>query len=384
MREDRDAVPVFRVLLLLATVYSHAHADSDSLAEKAFMGNEDALLSLTSAAPTSSPTNEELGAFFGGQDSSDYSADPAAWTGLCATGRQQSPVNIQTSAVLSVDRKVPLSPAFIESSGLSCSNDDGRAVVVEGDSLSDDITTFNYEEYHLKQIRFQRRSESTIDGRHFPLEAQLLHQRHDGKKLVVSVLFVTGEQNKAVTLLDWHSLAPSESRALPAFDPSGLMPDRLGYFWYNGSLPYPPCTEGVHWVVLRSHPSVSSTQLAAFPIKKNANQRPVQPLHQREISRDSPVLPEATVEAAFLGDPSAAAKVKQQVNKKAVAAAKAARAESAFLGAEERQLNAPVSLTLDDGHEDAHFETLLQLRESLQAEQDEIAHRLSSEAARFF
>ena len=52
---------------------------------------------------------------------------------------------------------------------------------------------------------------------------------------------------------------------------------------YEGSLTTPPCSQGVKWFVFTTLVEVSDTQLAAFEAVLGKNNRPVQPLNDREL-----------------------------------------------------------------------------------------------------
>jgi Eukaryotic-type carbonic anhydrase len=48
------------------------------------------------------------------------------------------------------------------------------------------------------------------------------------------------------------------------FNPSRLLPADRAYHGYEGSLTTPPCTEGVHWIVLEDPITISGEDLAQF------------------------------------------------------------------------------------------------------------------------
>lgn len=66
-------------------------------------------------------------------------------------------------------------------------------------------------------------------------------------------------------------------------DPTELHPLAERYFRYEGSLTTPPCSEGVHWVVMAERHHLSQEQLAALTSHLHDNNRPVQPLGERRI-----------------------------------------------------------------------------------------------------
>ena len=69
-----------------------------------------------------------------------------------------------------------------------------------------------------------------------------------------------------------------------AIDVDALLPAGRKAFAYLGSLTTPPCTEGVHWLVLRSPVELDATQIASFVDVLHDNARPVQPLGARRVS----------------------------------------------------------------------------------------------------
>jgi len=66
-----------------------------------------------------------------------------------------------------------------------------------------------------------------------------------------------------------------------------LLPDDSSTYRYSGSLPTPPCTEGVTWLVMKTPVTLSPDQIAAFQAVMHGDNRPVQPLNERVLMVDS-------------------------------------------------------------------------------------------------
>ena len=121
------------------------------------------------------------------------------------------------------------------------------------------------------------------------MTAHFVHLSPDGKKIaVLGVLLKEGKENAAIQSiwaaqpegkLKWSSykVAWIDKK----INPAALLPAKLGYYMYEGSLTTPPCTEGVTFYILKEQVEISKAQVEAFPFKLNA--RPVQKLGDRKI-----------------------------------------------------------------------------------------------------
>lgn len=142
----------------------------------------------------------------------------------------------------------------------------------------------------LRQFHFHAPSEHTINGEHSALEMHLVHQRSDGALGVVGVMINGGQANEQFAAI-WDKL-PTEAHEErhvenTTINAADLLPAERQYYRYDGSLTTPPCSEGVAWFVLRSPIDMSVSQISAFTAVVENNNRPVQPLNNRELSASS-------------------------------------------------------------------------------------------------
>jgi carbonic anhydrase len=197
---------------------------------------------------------------------------------LCAGGQQQSPVDlagaIPASAGLPEIEWKPVHGGMVVNTG--------RTIEVDVDGAGS--MTVDGTVYALNRIQFHHPSEHTIDGKRFPLEAQLVHASADGRLAAIGVLFEEGAANPALDLI-WATAPGRQGKAAVAFqiDPAKLVGATTTAFRYEGSLTAPPCSETVTWTVLTKPVSASHSQIAAFAAMFPDNARPVQPLNRRYV-----------------------------------------------------------------------------------------------------
>ncbi len=194
-------------------------------------------------------------------------------------GKNQSPVNL-TGFVEA--RLTPLKFAY-RGGGKEITNN-GHSVQVNyapGSALS-----IGNETFALKQFHFHSPSENQINGKSYPLEAHFVHTNKAGEIAVVAVLYREGRENKK--LAEFWSQLPEKQHDTKQLDKvvnaALLLPRNKAYYYFNGSLTTPPCTEGVRWFVFKKALSVSKEQIEAFShVIHEKNNRPLQPKNARLI-----------------------------------------------------------------------------------------------------
>ena len=215
----------------------------------------------------------EEGAAHWGMRSSAYMA--------CEAGSHQSPINISMPSHAQQQERL----VFQYQSGLVRALDNGHTIQVNVPSGNE--LHLNGRTYFLRQFHFHDPSEHHVDGQTYPMEIHLVHQNQKGHVVVIGVLVEAGTPNQSLAEL-WAMLPmkAGELGSEHSFNPRDLIPPNNHHFSYHGSLTTPPCTEGVHWLVLRDPISMSTQQIAQFTSIIGRNARPVQPLHGRRIQEE--------------------------------------------------------------------------------------------------
>ena len=207
--------------------------------------------------------------------------DVGAWEGTCATGREQSPVDLAGATA----RDLPdlgfsyrPAPATVVDNGHSVQTSFEGAGSLELDG----------ETFELRQLHFHSPSEHVLDGASYAAEIHLVHEGSGGRLAVVAVLVEEGDANPVVA--DVLDLAPADGaepvEADGPVDPAGVLPADRRAFRYDGSLTTPPCTEGVAWSVLAEPITWSAGQIADFAARHPDSHRPPQSLDGRVLLHD--------------------------------------------------------------------------------------------------
>lgn len=116
------------------------------------------------------------------------------------------------------------------------------------------------------------------------MEVHLVHQSKAGDFAVVGLLFDEGEHNALMDRLPSFRARRGEDPYGDPIDYNQLIPNRKNYFYYNGSLTTPPCTEGVTWIVLQDPIVASPEQIDHYhDLVGFDNNRPIQPKNSRLV-----------------------------------------------------------------------------------------------------
>jgi carbonic anhydrase len=219
---------------------------------------------------------------------------PEHWADLspefapCREGVEQSPIDLTGATVveglqlerlvgetvLTLEQRATVMDIVDNGHSIQVTNDVPMALDVEG------------EHYELVQFHFHAPSEHTIDGEHAPLEVHFVHQAANGQLAVVGILVEEGEHDPM-----WDPVlaalppGPGESRHVEnlELEMNELRPLPKRYYAYDGSLTTPPCSESVEWIVMAEKRQISAKQMSEITSHLHDNNRPVQPLGDREL-----------------------------------------------------------------------------------------------------
>jgi carbonic anhydrase len=224
-----------------------------------------------------------------GDEGPEYWGDLSSDFAACRQGVEQSPVDLSHSipvGTVPLERQLTTPTLTVEQRARVMDLvDNGHTIQVTNDvPMALDLGD---EHYELVQFHFHAPSEHTFDGKHAPLEVHYVHESTGGRLAVLGALL---EEGKHEPLLDPILAAlpanPGGSRHLEGLDldMSQLRPLPQKYFVYEGSLTTPPCSEGVLWIVMGELRQFSPDQMAALTPHLHDNNRPVQPLGDRQLS----------------------------------------------------------------------------------------------------
>lgn len=195
------------------------------------------------------------------------------------SGNLQSPIDILTQ------NAVPY-----QGSGIQCNYENiGHSVVNNGHSIQVELqgtAEIDDRTYELKQVHFHAQSEHTINGQHFPVEGHFVHTAQDGSTAVIGVMLIEGRENHSFQqILDAakETAEGATDLTVKQLDLSLLLPSKLSYYHYLGSLTTPPLTEHVEWYVLTDPVEISQEQIDEFTQYYSDNNRDTQSLQGRKV-----------------------------------------------------------------------------------------------------
>jgi carbonic anhydrase len=215
-------------------------------------------------------------------------------------GNNQSPINITPDKTTDCSMLCKISLKYSASKCIATVKN--KTPIVYFDAGSYIKYTKNKDILSLKCMTIHTPSLHTINGNYYDMEVVLYHKlagnlNPDSENWVpggtaISILFQKGadygEQNTFFNSFIYKLPIDKESIKNQIDIPVGenwgaeqLIPQIKSYYFYSGSLPFPPNEENWNWIVFEEIQQVSANIIDTLKIVFNNNIRPIQPLNNR-------------------------------------------------------------------------------------------------------
>lgn len=178
---------------------------------------------------------------------------PLTWftlpnSGLCKTGRTQSPILLDSS----IGRTTAGALNFQAASSTGKLENKGTAIEVV-----DVEGTLEYEgrTYNLVNFHFHTPSEHRINKEHYPVEMHMVHQDQSGATAVLGFVIQLAPLRFSplpfVALRKVSQIAPGQTITTDPLNFAEIIQyvKTKRFYQYGGSLTTPPCSEGLLWFV---------------------------------------------------------------------------------------------------------------------------------------
>lgn len=209
---------------------------------------------------------------------------PLNWYGLnktlnvqCAKGKEQSPINVLTKTLKSVNGSSLDFDIQRYDSGADILNLGSTLEVIANGSLKLDSKT-----YKLAQFHFHTPSEHHIDDEHYPAEVHFVFQADDKSLSVVGFPIELNGRNSDFVANVFDKVdkvkEPGSKGTTGKLDFAKLREHlrRSKVYQYKGSLTTPPCTEGIAWNVVRNPVAIDVKTYKAIKRIMKFNSRYIQ------------------------------------------------------------------------------------------------------------
>ncbi|CAG9334221.1 unnamed protein product [Blepharisma stoltei] len=217
-----------------------------------------------------------------------YCSHGTDWTDICSTGSKQSPINIVTSSATKKEKSEGINFNFTSHKVEGEFTD--HNFEIEGNFVDGKLKVGSLKKGYGVQFHFHAPSEHQIDGNSYDLEMHVVQKDSAGNYLfVVGILFKKGSSSN-----DFIEKVIDSETEETKIDLTDILDDDLAnFYYYEGSLTTPPCTESVEWFVWEEIQEISEEQLEFFTSKwagtssfgcGNGNNRAVQNLNSRTVT----------------------------------------------------------------------------------------------------
>lgn len=224
---------------------------------------------------------------------------PERWheiPGCAANGSRQSPIAIESKAVQ--DGGPPLPAMHYEDVSLDEFIFTDAHLEIElaegatGGYIGEKNSPYPFANFHLHTP-----AEHEIDGDLAAMEIHVVHKHATGQIIALAVQVIPSDDDalhpeleKLIGVLDKVRYVPKMLAKLPppaaTINPQSLYPSNRSYFFYEGSLTTPQCTENVSFFLFEQPIEAATVQIRKFrDYTPGGNNRPIQALNGRQVWR---------------------------------------------------------------------------------------------------
>ena len=224
---------------------------------------------------------------------------PERWheiPGCDANGRRQSPIAIESAVVQDGGPSLPTMHYEDVSLDEFIFTDAHLEIEMAGGANGGYIGEIN-SPYAFANFHLHTPAEHEIDGDLAEMEIHVVHKNPNGHIIVLAVQVIPNNDNtlhpeleKLIGVLDTVRYVPKTLAKLPppaaTINPQSLYPSNRSYFFYEGSLTTPLCTENVSFFLFEQPIEAATAQIGKFrEYAPSGNNRPLQALNGRKVWR---------------------------------------------------------------------------------------------------
>ena len=216
------------------------------------------------------------------------------WGGVCTTGSEMSPIDIDTSEVVVDSSLTELQFNDWDTAYAGTFGNNGHSVQFDPDTPGAATTvnflgTYSLQQFHMHWgRRTGEGSEHRIDGSQAELEIHFVHTKvgtnDTSQRDYITVIGVLVDVDDEAELTSpWAELNvsmvqsnSSDGVSVSRFIFSNLLPENRDYYYYPGSLTTPLCNETVQWFVMKERITVPGSFLEKLREVQDSDGEPLE------------------------------------------------------------------------------------------------------------
>ena len=234
----------------------------------------------------------------------NYKNDEEWKDSKCTNGKRQSPINIDTSNLSSCNMLCNIAMKY---SASKCH------VMVKNNTPIINFDNGSFIKYINRRKILQLRSMTihvpsmhSVNGNKFDMEVILYHKfagnlftdskNHVPGGTAISIMFQKGNDygkhnaffNSFINKIPANNtLKEIDVKVGKKWGPELIIPKKKSFYFYSGSLPFPPCNESWEYIVFDEIQDISSNIIETLKLSFNDNIRTISPLNGRVVSYNS-------------------------------------------------------------------------------------------------